>query len=156
MRSVSLLSCVPRCSPNASEADERRATCWPSAEAAYLVEAVADEEVVIPPEASNSGTVFDAGRSAIVGPVRRRIIGDIVKRSRDVVSYFLLQLAAPWILLSHFLQAWRLSPFTQLYASHVTELSLGDTRGEDGDVARPPWVVLGRLFDCVRSVVGLK
>jgi hypothetical protein len=37
-------------SPNPPKTDERGATCWPSADAAYLVEAVADEEVVVPPE----------------------------------------------------------------------------------------------------------
>jgi hypothetical protein len=48
------------------------------------------------------------------------------------------------MLLSHLLQAWRLlqrshvQPFIELYASHVTELSFGDVRGEDGEVARPP------------------
>jgi hypothetical protein len=90
------------------------------------------------------------------------MIGVNGKRFPDAVSYFVLQLAAPWVLLSHLLQAWRLlqrshaQPLAELYASHVTELSLGDTRGENGDVARPPWLVLGRLFDGMRSVVGLK
>jgi hypothetical protein len=90
------------------------------------------------------------------------MIGVNGKRFPDAVSYFLLQLAAPCVLLSHLLQAWRLlqrsyaQPLTELYASQVTELSLGDTRGEDRDVARPPWLVLGRLFDSMRSVVGLK
>jgi hypothetical protein len=72
------------------------------------------------------------------------MIGVNSKHFLDAVSYFLLQLAALWVLLSHLLQAWRLSqrsyaqPLAELYASQVTELSLGDTRGEDGDVARPP------------------
>jgi hypothetical protein len=95
-------------------------------------------------QTSNNRTVFFARRSATVRHVRWQIIGVNSKRFLDAVSYFLLQLVAPWVLLSHLLQAWRLlqrshaQPLVELYASHETELSLGDTRGEDGDVARPP------------------
>jgi hypothetical protein len=43
-------ACVPRYPPNASKTDERCATCWLSADPAYLVEAIAGDEVVVLPE----------------------------------------------------------------------------------------------------------
>jgi hypothetical protein len=53
---------------------------------------------------------------------------------------------------THLLQMWRrllrshAQPLAELYASHVTELSLVDTCGEDGDIARLPWLVLERCY----------
>lgn len=48
-------TCVPRYPPNASKADESCATCWPSADPAYLAEAVAGDEVVVPSKGDRRG-----------------------------------------------------------------------------------------------------